>query len=223
MAMNNFDIARGFLNRADIEKLLGEIKVKKQIDFEVIGEGKLYIAKQKEYKQKIALKLKLIFQRQIQLDFKEAINYYNSNIESLKERLLLLYDIIDYVNYDIDIPYYPDKLTIASYFRVNADVFDALQNDAQVEIEVQKIFQEVNEFILSSTLIGLESGALNGYSYNRLKLKSRFGGNQIEEHKTESGNTTLIVSSDIQRKLATDYDFTKMLDNKKSEENKEGK
>lgn len=218
MQLSNFDILRGFVSKEDIDKILSQFN--EHVEIERLGcKPQALNRVNKELKTQIALKLKIIFQRQIALSFQEAFQFYNSNPLILQERLDILYDIIEKVNTEINVTYIPDKLTVASFFRVNAETFDKLMNDAQVDPSVQSAFINVNEFILSTAQIGLETGALNSYTWNRLQLKNKYGGHEIEIHKGESAPQVLIASTDIQRKLASDYDFTKLLGEK--EETKE--
>lgn len=220
--LNNFDISRGFIKQEDIETMLAQYS--EHADVERMGCIPANLKNvEKNLRVQLALKLKIAFQRQIVLDFQEAYQYYNANIMELQDRANLLYDIIEDVNGKLNITYIPDKLTIASYFRVSAETFDKLLDDVQVDPKVQQIFQNVNEFILSIAQIGLENGVLGSYTWNRLRLKSEFGGHEIEMHKGDSTPQVLIASTDIQRKLASDYDFTKMIEQTKEEDNKEGK
>ena len=209
--LNNFDIGRGFVKQEDIKQVLDIFKVKAELKRDLASKSEL-ARLEKELRNQLYFKLKIIFQRQIILEFKEAIQYYNANTDALYEKINYLYDIIDYINDDMNIVFIPDKLLVASYLRVNAQVFDMLMNDAQVEPNVQEAFKNLNEFIMAITQAGLENGVLNGYSWSRLQLKARFGGNEIEMHNMRSETTPLIITSnDIQRKLASDYDFTKLI------------
>ena len=220
--LNNFDIERGFIKEEEIDKLLYDFQCRMNVvddgDYDEKVRMKLY----RGVNQVCATRLRIAFQRQIQLDWKEAYEFYNSHIETLLDRLKLFYDILDKLN-DMGITYIPDKLTLCSFLRVGADTFDMLMTDAQVEIEVQKVFRELNEFILSLTQIGLETGALNSYAWQRLQLKTKFGGHEISKPETERKEQMVIVSGDIQRKLASDYDFTKMIaESESTKEKKEG-
>lgn len=219
--LNNFDISRGFVNKEDIDKILSQFN--EHAEVERMGcslQAKKHI--EKELRNQISLKLKIVFSRQLVLSFQEAFQFYNSNELTLQERVNLLYDIVEKINTEMNLTYIPDKLTIASYFRVSVETFEKLMDDAQVLPNIQVIFQNINEFILSIAQIGLENGVLNSYTWNRLHLKSKFGGHEIETHKEETTPKVLIASTDIQRKLANDYDFSKMLNNSDSENKKEG-
>ena len=221
--LNNFDIERGFISEDDIQKLLYDFKNRMDIVDSGDYDDKVRMKLFKGVNQVCATRLRIAFQRQIQLDFKEASTYYNAHIEKLRERIDLFYRIIDELN-DIGITYIPDKLTLGAYLRVGAETFDYMLNDAQVEVEVQKLFRELNEFVLSLTQIGLETGALNSYAWNRLQLKSKFGGHEIARPESEKKEQTIIVSGDIQRKLASDYDFTKLIaESESNKDKKEGK
>ena len=218
--LSNFDIERGFIDEEDINKLLYDF----QCRMDVVDSGdyneKVRMKLFKGVNQVCATRLRIAFQRQIQLDFKEAVQYYNAHKDKLNERIDLFYKMLDKLN-DMGITYIPDKLTLGAYLRVGAETFDYMMNDAQVEIDVQKTFRELNEFILSLTQIGLETGALNSYAFSRLQLKSKFGGHEIAKPESEKKEQTIIVSGDIQRKLANDYDFTKLI--AESDSNKDKK
>lgn len=215
--LNNYDIERGFLKKEDIDKLLYDFKTRVSIMEDMQLDSKARIKMIKGINQTVATRLRIAFQRQIQLDEKESLVYYNAHIEQLRERIDIFYYILEYLN-DIDITYIPDKLTTCSFFRVSADTFDFLLKDAQVDVDVQKEFNAINEFILSLTQIGLETGALNNYAWNRLQLKNKYGGHEIAKPETSDSKTTLVISGDIQRKLANDYDFTKMIEEKEKKE-----
>lgn len=207
--MKDVDITRSFIKEEDITKIINDFnnsRALELVDLPAMALGTF----EKKSRLKISLKLKIAFQRQVQLDFDEAYKYYGANISILNERILLLYDIIDKLN-EIGVAYIPDKLTVCSYMRVSADTFDKLLTDAQVDTECQKGFNELNEFILSSTQIGLESGMLNNYAYHRLRLKAKFGGQEIEEHETKKEATPIVINAQIKRKLASDYDFNKLI------------
>lgn len=217
--LNSYDIERGFINRQDLMRVLDDFE--NTIDIERASVlPTLLKTLDKKLKMQLGLKLKLVFQRQIQLTFDEAYQYYNTNIEMLNDRVELLYDVLEKIN-EMNISYVIDKLTVASYFRVDAETFDKLLNDALVEESVQMIFKGVNELLLSIAQIGLESGVLNNYTWNRLQMKSKFGGQEIEMHKTENQKPTIIVATDIQRKLANDYDFISMIESANNKDKKE--
>ena len=140
----------------------------------------------------------------------------------LNEQIDLLYFIIDQVNTLMGITYIPDKLTVCSFLRINAETFDFMQTDATIEPGVQEIFNNLNEFLLSLTQMGLESGSLNRYAWERLQLKNKYGGHGIEKKVNTESQTTLIVSTDIQRKLSSDYDFSKMIESNNTNTNPQG-
>ncbi len=216
--LNSYDIERGFIDRADIMRLLDNFENTIEIEKASVFPTLLKTL-DKKLKMNLGLKLKIAFQRQIQLTFDEAYQFYNANIEILNDRVEILYDILERIN-DMNISYVMDKLTVASYFRVDAETFDKLLVDALVDEPVQIIFRSINELILSIAQIGLESGVLNSYTWNRLQMKAKFGGQEIELHKTEKQQPTVIVATDIQRKLANDYDFTKLIEQANNSENK---
>lgn len=219
--LNNYDIDRSFLKKEDIDNLLNDFKNRVDVTNELDITGKVRTKLIRGISQVVATRLRIAFQRQIQLDQKEALNYYNAHISTLRERISLYYYILDYIN-DIGITYIPDKLTTGSFFRLSADVFDFMLKDAQVDEEVQKEFNGVNEFILSLTQIGLETGALNSYAWYRLQLKNKFGGHEVAKPETTDNKPTFVITGDIQRKLANDYDFTKMLESNDNKDKQEG-
>lgn len=217
--LDNFDIARGFIKKEDIDLVLTKYSEHAEVErLSCAPANRKQL--EKDLRVQLALKLKIIFQRQIILTFQEAYQYYNANYEELMQRADNLYEMIDSINSTLNITFIPDKLLICSYFRVNAETFDKLLCDAQVDTQVQTIFQNVNEFILSMAQIGLENGVLGSYTWNRLRLKSQFGGHEIEMHKEDKAPNLIIASTDIQRKLANDYDFTKLIESADSKENK---
>ena len=101
-------------------------------------------------------------------------------------------------------------------------MFDFLLTDATVDEEIHKEFNGLNEFILSLTQIGLETGALNSYAWYRLQLKNKFGGHEVAKPETTDNKQTFVITGDIQRKLANDYDFTKMLESNDNKNKQEG-
>lgn len=217
--LDNFDIARGFIKKEDIDLVLTKYSEHAEVErLSCAPANRKQL--EKDLRVQLALKLKIIFQRQIILTFQEAYQYYNANYKELMQRADNLYEMIDSINSTLNITFIPDKLLICSYFRVNAETFDKLLCDAQVDPQVQTIFQNVNEFILSMAQIGLENGVLGSYTWNRLRLKSQFGGHEIEMHKEDKAPNLIIASTDIQRKLANDYDFTKLIESADSKENK---
>lgn len=218
--INNYDIIRGFVKEEDIEKVLDEFATKSAFELD-IADKKAVKTLERRLKQQIYFKLSLIFKRQIQLNSNEAIAFYNANIDVLKERINLLYHIIEKINCEMNLIFIPDKLTIASYLRISADTFISMLEDATVLPETQQLFRELNEYILSMTQAGLENGVLNNYAWHRLQLKGKFGGQDIEIRKESETQKAILITSDIQRKLASDYDFTALLENK-TEEKKEG-
>ena len=214
--LNNFDISRSFIKKDDINTIL--IKYSEHAEVERLAclpANKKQL--EKDLRVQLALKLKIAFQRQIVLTFQEAYQYYNANFQELLDKVDDFYDMVDVINCTLNITYIPDKLTMCSYFRVSAETFDKLLNDAQVDPQVQQIFQNANEFILSTAQIGLENGVLGNFTWNRLRLKNQFGGHEIEVHSEEKAPNILIASTDIQRKLANDYDFSKLIDSKDDE------
>ena len=208
--LSNFDIQRGFLKKEDIDKLLIDFQNRASITDDMDLDGKVMAKLFKGVQQTTAIKLRIAFQRQIQLDFNEAVQYYNAHLEELKERIDLFYYILDRIN-DLGITYIPDKLTVGAFFRVSVETFESLMTDAQVELEVQKQFRILDEFILSLTQTGLETGALNSYAWQRLQLKAKYGGHEIAKPETSDKKQTLVITSEIQRKLENNYDFTKMI------------
>ena len=217
--LTNYDISRGFVKEEDIQTILNKYSEHAEVErVSCIPQNRKNV--EKDLRVQLALKLKLAFSRQIVLSFVEAYQYYNAYPNELQELINRLYDIIDITNTGMNITYIPDKLTICSYFRVSAETFDKLLEDAQVDPQVQTMFQTVNEFILSTAQIGLENGVLGQYTWNRLRLKTQYGGHAIEVHNEEKTPNVIIASTDIKRKLASDYDFTKMIESADSKENK---
>ena len=219
--LSNFDIERGFLKKEDIDKLLKDCENRANITNEMDLDGKIMAKLLNGIKQTIAIRLKIAFQRQIQLDFEEAMQYYNAHLETLLERIDLFYYILDYIN-DIGITYIPDKITMGAFFRVSVETLDQLMTDARIDVEVQKQFRILDEFLLSLTQTGLETGALNNYAWQRLQLKNKYGGHEIAKPESSNTKQTLVISNEIQRKLANNYDFTKMIAENGKEEKKEG-
>lgn len=168
------------------------------------------------YKQKIFLKLNTIFRRQIVLDTEEAIAFYNRNIDVLNERIDTLFELLEFINDELNVDFIPDRLLLCAYFRVSAETYDVLLNDARADItdSLRSCFKNVEEFTLSLTTNAIENGLVNQGAWKRLALKAKFGGNEIQSVNDGyiNGNKTVLLTSseDIEKRLGTAYNFKEL-------------
>lgn len=205
-----------FVKRDDIDMVLYSIKSKIEIER---NENDSQVAQNniaKSWKNKIVIKLNTIFRRQLILDGAEAIKYYSTELDSLNERVELLFHIIEYINEDLKIDYIPDRLTVCAYFRINAEIYDKLVNDISAEIsaECQAQFRNIEEFIISLTTNGIENGVINGYAWKRMQLQSKYGGNEIKSVETSNANlksaVVITTSSEVSKRMGTTYNFEEL-------------
>lgn len=223
--LTDLQIRDTFVDKESLHNILYTYKAKINND---IIECKNVFEKKKvtaSYKQKIFVKLQTIFRRQIILEKEEAIKFYNTNADVLNERLDTLFDTLDFINEELDVDFVPDRLLLCSYFRIDAETYDVILNDARADItdSLRMVFRNVEELSLSLTTNAIENGLINQGAWKRLALKSKFGGNEIQsvnDGYSKSNGTVLITSSEeIEKRLGTAYNF-KELEN--LENNKEG-
>ena len=193
-----------FVKRDDIDMVLYSIKSKIEIER---NENDSQVAQNniaKSWKNKIVIKLNTIFRRQLILDGAEAIKYYSTELDSLNERVELLFHIIEYINEDLKIDYIPDRLTVCAYFRINAEIY----------AECQAQFRNIEEFIISLTTNGIENGVINGYAWKRMQLQSKYGGNEIKSVETSNSNlknaVVITTSSEVSKRMGTTYNFEEL-------------
>lgn len=214
--LTDLQIKDTFVKRDDIDMALYSMKTKIDLDLNTCDSQSAKTNILKSWKNKVVLKLNTIFRRQLVLDGVEAIKYYSTNIDSLNDRIDLLFHIIEYINEDLKVDYIPDRLTLCAYFRINADVYERLLNDVSAEIsaECQAQFRNIEEFILSLTTNGLENGTLNGYAWKRLQLQSRYGGSEIKTVENNSGNlknaVVITTSAEASKRMETKYNFAEL-------------
>lgn len=214
--LTDLQIRDSFIKENDIHNNLYTFKTK--IDNDITScenaiERKKVTA---SYKQKIFVKLNTIFRRQIILNTEEAIGFYTRNIDVLYERIEIFFGILDYIGDNLDIDFIPDRLMLCAYFRIDADTFDILLNDARADItdSVRACFKNIEEFTLSLTTNAIENGLINQSAWKRLSLKARFGGNEVESVNDSfvKGRGTVLLSSseEVEKRLGTSYNFKEL-------------
>lgn len=177
IAYKNEMIKKSFVKRDDIMALLTKFKEQVDLDSQLAMQG---VPIMKSYKQALFVKLNTVYRRQPILDETDAYNFYNAEPEFTFEQVNLFYDIIDYANDKVGILYVPDRITVASFFRVNIDVWDMLINGGGLNYEIAQLFKAVDEYLISSATTGVEVGVLKNTALKRLEMKNRFGGHGVE-------------------------------------------
>lgn len=212
--MNEAEIKSTFISRENVIDALA--KLKSQIELEVETSARQDKAL---YRQQVFIKLNVIFRRQIVMLEEEATNFYNNNEYFLNDRINLLYEIIDYVNNEIKIAYIPDKLTLCSYFRVTAETWESLVNNySLLKDNIRTKFSSLEEFVISLTTTGVEIGQLKQSAFDKLKLKGKFGGSNIEyfsSQKFSPENVITISENQTPDYLVNKYKKFQELENKK--------
>lgn len=207
--MTNDEIMSTFVREDDIYNVIGKLKshIQTEIDTSPRQDKALY-------RQQVFIKLNTIFRRQIQLTEQEAIQFYESNQYFLNERINLFYDILDRVNTDINVAYIPDKLTLCAFFRISAETWDDFIVHFAIKENIRKLFLSLEEFVISMTTTGVEIGQLKDSALNRMRLKGKFGGNNIEYHEvarpTNNGFITVQDQAQEANSIVNKYDFEKL-------------
>lgn len=214
--LTDLQIITSFVDENSLHNTLYTYKAKIEND---LTECKNVFEKKKvtaSYKQKIFTKLQTIFRRQIILEREEAISFYSRNINILNERLDILLNMLDFINEELDVDFFPDRLLLCSYFRIDAETYDVILNDARADItdSMRLVFKNIEEMTLSLTTNAIENGLVNQSAWKRLALKSKFGGNEIQsvnDGYSKNGGTVLITSSEeIEKRLGTAYNFKEL-------------
>ena len=213
----NMQIKNTFCKRESLFEVLDKFKIQKELDVGACMSSGIPVYK--NYKQSLFVKLNTIFRRQYILSETEAFNFYRAEEDFTLEQAQLFMDIIDYASNDVGIEYVPDRLTVASFFRVSAEVWDKLVNSSSYELpeRVAYTFKSLDEYIISSATTGVENGVLKTAALKRLEMKTKFGGHAIEYANNDFGNNLIIEDhrKSIKGKLGSGgkYNF---IDNKES-------
>lgn len=208
--MTDDQVLQTFISREDVIRVIANLKSQIELEAET--------SKRKDkslYRQQVFVKMNLIFRRQIVLTEKEACDFYNSHYSFLKDRVDLFYEIIDKINNDINVAYIPDKLTLCSFFRVSAEIWENFINNYSVDEKVRSLFLSLEEFIISMTTTGIEIGQLSPSAFNKMRLKGKFGGNNLEYHEQPRSTAQTIINmqeSTETKYLANKYNFKQLED-----------
>lgn len=214
--LTDLEIMTSFATKETINGVLYALKTR--IDFDKNNVEELTINTKKKisdsYKQKVFVKINTVLRRQIFLETDEAIKFYSNNTIVLNERMDILFNMIDFINDDLDITFVPDRLFLCAFFRINAETYDIILNDARVDItdELRRNFRNLEEMILSMTTNAMENGNLGQSAWKRLALKSKFGGNEIQsaESSSVSNKVILATAEDVTKRLNTSYNFAEL-------------
>lgn len=222
--LSSMQIKTTFVNKTDIDNLLYTFKAKMNFDLSTCENQTSKNKMAKSYRQKLFTKLNLIFRRQIILNVEEAIKFYSENEETLNERVETFFDMIQFINDDLDMDFIPDRLFVCAYLRVSAETYETMLNDPRADISsnLRNQMKNLEEFVISMTTNGLEQGLVNGYAWKKMQLKAEYGGNEIKSVETQfnKNNSILMVTGDdVRKKMTTNYNFPELLDNKKEENN----
>ena len=222
--LTDLQIRDTFVTKDNLHNVLYTYKAQIQndlVDCKNVFEKKKVTA---SYKQKIFMKLNTVFRRQLILETEEAISFYNRNIDVLYERIDTLFYVLEFVSEQLNVDFFPDRLLLCAYFRIDAATFDIILNDARADIteQLRSCFKNVEELTLSLTTNAIENGLINQSAWKRLSLKAKFGGNEVESVQdgyNKNHNTVLVTSAqEIEKRLDTAYNFKEL----EFEENKEG-
>ena len=168
------------------------------------------------YKQKIFVKLNYIFRLQLPLSDSEAEMFYNDqeNFTFIYDRYKLYYNIIEYINNEMDILYIPDKMTTCAFFRISPDMWTTFLNYGNLnDSRVKGIFESIESFLISSITTGVENGQLNKQAWRKLELKGKYGGNDVEYSvNNQQGNQSVLTAisnkhQELENKLKGKYNF----------------
>ena len=214
--LTDLEIMTSFATKETINGALYALKTR--IDFDKSNVEELTINTKKKisdsYKQKVFVKINTILRRQIFLETDEAIKFYANNTIVLNERMDILFNMIDFINDDLDITFVPDRLFLCAFFRINAETYDIILNDARVDVtdELRRNFRNLEEMILSMTTNAMENGNLGQSAWKRLALKSKFGGNEIQRVESSSvpNKVILATAEDVTKRLNTSYNFAEL-------------
>ncbi len=213
--MNNVEILSSFITKDDLLRVISSLK--NQIELEIEASE---IKDKALYRQQVFVKLNLIFRRQIVLSEDEAKDFYESNPFFFEERVNLFYELIDMVNNEIKVAYIPDKLTLCAFFRITAETWDNFVSSySTIKESIRRTFVSLEEFIISMTTTGVEIGQLKPIAFEKMKLKGKFGGSNLEYHQNPKINSaTVITMQEAANKessfIASKYDAFQKLENK---------
>lgn len=225
--MTNELILKSFCKEKDIWDILYKFESDLKLNIDKVKDttddtsdyknvDKTLFALMSSYRQKIFVKLNFVFRMQIVLDEAESEMFYNDpeNFEFIYKRFELFYKIIDYINNTLEVAYIPDKLTACAYFRITAETWTTFLNYGNLsDGRVKSMFSSLEEFLISSTMTGVENGQLNKIAWRKLELKGKYGGNDVE-YSTSTANsgggiidTVANKHQQLESKLKSKYNF----------------
>ena len=222
--LSPLEIKMTFVSKQSIDEVLYKYKTKMNMDMVDCENQRQRNGLAIAYRQKIFTKLNTIFRRQILLDGEEAIKFYSENSDVLDERINLFFDIIDYINDELNIGFIPDRLFTCAYLRIDTDTYDTMLNDIRADISanLKSQIKNLESFVISMTMNGIENGVVNGYAWKKMQLKSKFGGNEIQsvESQTFKANGILLTNGEeVKKRMNTSYNFPELLEDKKDNNN----
>lgn len=223
-SLSSMQIKMTFVNKEDIYKILYKYKSQMQFDIENCENQTSKNKTAKSYRQKLFTALSIAFRRQIILSTEEAIKFYSNDDDILEERINLFFEIIGFIQDEMNMDFIPDRLFACSFFRISAETYQTILVDPRSDISqnLKNQIHNLEEFIISMTTNGLEQGVVNGFAWRKMQLKGEFGGNEIKSVETfSSKNAQLVITTreDVQKRMGTNYNFPELLDNKKDNNN----
>lgn len=213
--MTDTEVKNGFISNDSLNLLLNTIKSKMNIDLSLCENQKQRNETSKEYRQKLFVKLSVAFKKQGLLDGTDLIRYFSTYNNYLLERIEMYYNMIEFINDELNIDFYPDRLFTCAFFRMDAETYNKILVDPSVEIsqELKRQIKGIEEFILSMTTNGLEQGSLKGFAWKRMQLKAEYGGNEVksvESNNFKNNVISITTSEDVNKRLESSYQFPEL-------------
>lgn len=221
-SLSSMQIKMTFVNKEDIYKILYKYKSQMQFDIKECENQTSRNKVAKSYRQKLFTALSIAFRRQIILSTEEAIKFYSNDDDILEERINLFFEIIEFIQDEMDMDFIPDRLFVCAFFRISAETYQTILADPRADISqnLKNQIHNLEEFIISMTTNGLEQGVVNGFAWRKMQLKAEYGGNEIKAvESSPQRNTQLVITTreDVQKRMGTNYNFPELQQTKKED------
>lgn len=221
-SLSSMQIKMTFVTKEDIYKILYKYKAQMQFDIEECENQTSKNKVAKSYRQKLFTALSIAFRRQIILSTEEAIKFYSNDDYELKQRMDLFFEIIEFIQDEMNMDFIPDRLFVCAFFRISAETYQTILVDPRADISqnLKNQIHNLEEFIISMTTNGLEQGVVNGFAWRKMQLKAEYGGNEIkavESYPQRNAQLVITTREDVQKRMGTNYNFPELQQAKKED------
>lgn len=170
---------------------------------------------------KLNAKLNTILRMQQPMNLSEALKEYTD--KRLYKKFLDVLNIVDYINIDGNVMYILDKTSMCSFMGITLNTYQFMLQDASIDPNVQEIMKQIEDYLIQQAQQSTEIGIRQDKAVERrMTMKGEYGGNemQIGKKAQERIITAEVNKQELNKKLATTYNFLEGGNDNDSSKNK---